>query len=138
MRIATHRHPSISTIAWLGMVVLAFILQSAAPMLAAAAAKVHGVMTVEVCSVYGVSAIPLDAPSAERHKVPDSSDHLGKSHCPLASLGNTGNLHVFAPAVVLHAPPQGLTLGFARPALSPLDASQLWLASRLHAPPVSV
>lgn len=136
MRFTTHRRPCAVAFSWLGLVAFALLMQSAAPMFAAAAAKMHGVAMVELCSVYGVRTVAVDAEAPfDAHK---NGEQASGSHCFLTFLTPGATLGAPVAAIHLHAPQRERTYLVARHAVSPLDASHRWLARRHHAPPVSV
>lgn len=118
----------------LWLLVFVVLLKAAVPLLAVSSARERGVSLAEVCSVYGVRTLADD-------QEPDStkqSEHASSQDCALTPL--LGAAILAAPtlaAVELHAP---APLHFTAPAesLSPRDASLAWLASRTHAPPLSV
>lgn len=138
MKTSPRRRPPIRTCVWLWLVAFAFLLQGAVPLFATAAAKRQGVALAELCSVYGVRTVSADAAAADQDQTPAPDRHAAKAHCPLGSL--MGSLALAAPvaAVVLHAPQQPRLRPFHAPRPLPADASRLWLAGRLHAPPVPV
>jgi hypothetical protein len=62
----------------------ALLLKAAMPLLANASAQMQGKTLVEVCTVYGVSLVPLGGDGGE-----PSSDHApthGSDHCALTAL----------------------------------------------------
>jgi len=116
--------------AWLCAMVAVLLLQAAVPLLATWAARSRGVALVEVCSVYGVRTVAVDAPG-EKAPAYVASD----SPCALASL-----LGPWAPVPVAALPPLpaprfAANIGHEPGAPPPPDASQRWLTWRLHAPP---
>jgi hypothetical protein len=115
-----------------GVFAMVLLLKAALPMLASAAASLQGKALVEVCSVYGVSLVPLESAGQERAPEP-MAPHAG-DHCVLTALA------------VLAAPePQalGVTDAPRRTAATPraprpsqaLDACATWVARLKHGPP---
>jgi len=108
------------------------LLKAAMPMLASASAHAQGKAVVEVCTVYGVSLVALDA--QDPAPAPDHLAAHGDQHCALSAL------------TALSEPPSGLALALAakRPA-EPApqaqaqppapDASAAWVARLKHGPP---
>ncbi len=107
------------------------------PWLANASAQVQGKSLVEVCTVYGVSLVPLATPGGDGHDAPGSgqasSDH-GKEHCALSAL-----------PVLAGGDPPALAGAWAAPYAAPpphppravptADAVADWAARRKHGPP---
>lgn len=122
----------------LWVLVAALVLQAAVPLLAALSARAQGIVTAEVCSIYGVRTVTLDA-SGQPDGGPaqqESRAHDG-GHCVLTPL-LTAHLGA-APlaAVFLHAP-VARRVAFPVGRLAPPDATQAWVAARKHGPPLSV
>ncbi|HEU4458782.1 MAG TPA: DUF2946 family protein [Methylibium sp.] len=109
---------------------LALLLKAAVPMLAGAAAEAQGRTLVEVCTVYGVEMVALDAGDS----APAEHATHGPEHCALGGLLLGG-----AP----HAPPAGrLALESctvlptpAQPRPPAPDACAAWVAQLKHGPP---
>jgi len=116
--------------------VCALLLKSAVPMLASASAELQGKTLVEVCTVYGVTTLAVDA---DGHAVPVPDGHgAGEAaqHCVLAGLLAWASpvpptLAWPGSAPALLAPP-----AFASSGSMPLDAVARWAALRKHGPPV--
>lgn len=118
------------------MVAAALLLKAAVPLLAVAAARAQGHALVEICTVYGVKTIAVDAQGQPAEADPahgSEAAHAG-SHCALTGLlavagtapatdgqmPDLGRVDLHPPA---HAPP-------TRP-----DRSAHWFARLTHAPP---
>ena len=102
------------------------------PLLASASAQAQGKTLVEVCTVYGVSLVPLQGP---HEQLPDHNGaHHGSEHCALTALAA---LAAPAPAVLaLAAAPAHA--GDAQRAHAPPrvpDACATWVARLQHGPP---
>lgn len=130
-----HRLPRHSARFWVWLLVFAWVIQGAAPLLAAWAAKTQGVALAEICSVYGMRLAAAN--EADDHEsAPLSPQHAGGSaHCPLASMLGGLAPPPGLPAVELHAPARARERPVAVHTTHSLDASRRWLARRLHAPP---
>ena len=116
--------------------VCAVLLQSAMPMLASVSARAQGKSLVEVCTVYGVSTVVLDAQGQ-----PDSgpaSEH-GEAHaahaCTLNSLMALAAPQAPGPALqdVLRATSPPRVPACVEP--SGPDACGAWVARLKHGPP---
>ncbi len=115
--------------------VCALLLKSAVPMLASASAELQGKTLVEVCTVYGVTTMAIDA---DGHAVPVPEGHGtgdAAQHCVLAGLLAWAS--PVAPdiawpgdAPALRAPPAGTSADHLPP-----DAVARWAALRKHGPP---
>lgn len=128
------------SLCWLALMLL---LKAALPLLAVGAAQAQGKTLVEVCTVYGVKTVVLDAAGQVIGEAADLGDN---SHSDSAV--PSGDPCVLA-GVVAHAAP-GTVPWFAGlpsslgsllpPATAPpraaLDAAALWAARLHHAPPV--
>jgi hypothetical protein len=104
------------------------------PSLASVSAQMQGKPLVEICSVYGVSQLPLagdDHEPAPQH----ASDHGGE-HCALTALTAlaTAEQSPHAPAAV--ALRDAETLRAHAPSQAP-DACAVWVARLKHGPPAS-
>jgi hypothetical protein len=120
----------------LWLLVFVALLKAAVPLLVASSARERGVSLVEICSVYGVRTVADDPVSDS--PAPMQSEHASSQDCALTPLLGAAVLIAPTPAAVdRHAPAR---LHFAAPAepLPPRDASFAWLASRTHAPPLTV
>ena len=112
----------------------ALLLKSAMPWLASASADLQGKTLVEVCTVYGVSMVPLDGTSQH----PDRghvSDHGGE-HCALTALGafaaDEPAWPASLPVVVRQAGPPPAGASSQAP-----DACATWVARLKHGPPAA-
>lgn len=118
------------------LLALVVLLKAAVPLLASAAASMHGVALVEVCTVYGVRMQSLP----QAHDEPADGQPPAKAlehreHCALSPL--LGHAIAAAPSlapVLLHAPARA-ALPAAASTVTPSDAGRAWLAQRFHAPP---
>jgi hypothetical protein len=128
------------------LAVFALLLKAAVPMLASAAAHLHGESVATVCDVYGV-ALPGPKPRQEQHaqhtghvhhadqSVPDHGSkalHSG-DHCALTALAALVP-QAFAPVAV---PPVTLhrEVRFPIALVAPRDANASWAARLMHGPP---
>ena len=115
--------------------VCALLLKSAVPMLATASAELQGKTLVEVCTVYGVMTVALDA---EGHAEPVPTGHgsgVATEHCVLAGL-----LAWASPVQLAADWPGGAAADLAPVAGTsdgglPPDAVARWAALRKHGPP---
>jgi hypothetical protein len=110
---------------------LALLLKAAMPLLATGSAQLRGKAVVEVCTVYGVATVALQATdSPAGHDAPTS--HAGE-HCVLnAGVDYAGS------DLQLPRPPQpgGKTLQrVSARAQVTADARAAWMARLEHAPP---
>jgi hypothetical protein len=123
---------------WAWFVTAMFVLQAAVPLLAATAASQRGVSLVEICSAYGMRTVQADASASYDDSKPMPGGHAAALDCALTPLLTSVALASPVAPVLLHAPrpPLAASVGAVRPL--PADASQRWLAARLHAPPLSV
>jgi hypothetical protein len=102
------------------------------PLLASASAQMQGKTLVEVCTVYGVSLVPL---GGEGHEpAPDHGLAHGFDHCALTALtalatpeSTTLDMAAAQPREV--APPR------AHPGSLAPDACAAWVARLRHGPP---
>jgi hypothetical protein len=113
----------------------ALLLKSAMPWLASASAEMQGKTLVEVCTVYGVSLVPL----GEHGHHPDSghpADHHDNDHCALTALtalaSDEPRLPTLAPAMLRETGPPAPS----RSTLPP-DACARWVARLKHGPPAT-
>jgi hypothetical protein len=124
--------------AWAWVLVLAVLLKAAVPMLAATAAQLQGAAMADVCSVYGVRSAPSpSAAPAELAAGAESHAHSDK-HCVLTPLLGASTPLPTRVAARLTAQLAAAPERPAPLAAAPHDASQRWLAHRLHAPPARV
>lgn len=120
------------------------LLKAALPLLAVGAAQAQGRTLVEVCTVYGVKTVALDAAASQ--VLADAADSDDGSHSGIAAPG--GEHCALAAMVAVSAPGTGLATealpssseGLPPPATAPprtaLDATALWAARLHHAPPI--
>lgn len=124
------RKPSSRWALWL--FAAALLLKASMPLLASASAQLQGKTLVEVCTVYGVSLVPLGAQGQQ--PAPDHKSAHGSEHCALAAL------------TVLAAPEppmlaaestslRGTSAPRAHPSSQALDACATWVARLKHGPP---
>jgi hypothetical protein len=110
----------------------ALLLKSAMPFLASASAQLQGKTLVEVCTVYGVSLVPLGGDSHE--PAPDDGLAHGSEHCALTAL--TALATPEAPAFeVAAAPARETDAPRAHPSSQAPDACATWVARLKHGPP---
>ncbi|MGK2897868.1 MAG: hypothetical protein ACSLE9_04180 [Burkholderiaceae bacterium] len=115
----------------------ALLLKSAMPWLASASAQMQGKTLVEVCSVYGVSLVPLSGQSddATHLPAPDHASHHGTGHCALSAFaalaGTDRGVPVPLPLPVGDASPR-----HAHPSSQAPDACATWVARLKHGPPI--
>ena len=110
----------------------ALLLKAAMPVLASASAQMQGKTLVEVCTVYGVSMVPL-GPSSHDPATDHVADHSGE-HCALtalAALASVGSPRLAPVPVALHdgSPP------VAQASSEAPDACATWVARLKHGPP---
>ena len=104
------------------------------PLLASASAQIQGKTLVEVCTVYGVSLVPL---GGDRHEpAPDHGSAHGFDHCALTALTA---LAAPEPATldVVATPLHDVAVPRARPGSLAPDACAAWVARLKHGPPSS-
>jgi hypothetical protein len=110
----------------------ALLLKAAMPLLASASAQMQGKTLVEVCTVYGVSLVPL---GGDRHEpAPDHGSAHGFDHCALTALTALATpepMTLDVAAARLHEIAAPLT--YPGP-LAP-DACAAWGARLKHGPP---
>lgn len=117
------------TLCWALAFAVALLLKAAVPLLAHAAASAQGKALVEVCSVYGVRTVALDAtPTAP---ATDTAHHA--DHCVLGGLLTLGGTTPDSPSLVPGAAPAEWS--GPRGLAPPPDASARWLTGLSHAPP---
>ena len=110
----------------------ALLLKAAMPFLASASAQMQGKAVVAVCTVYGVSLVPLTGDSHE--PAPEESRDHGGEHCALTALT----------ALATSDSPDLASASLSRPDVAPLrvhpiaparDACATWVARLKHGPP---
>ena len=114
----------------------ALVLKAAMPLLASASAHAQGKTLVEVCTVYGVSLVPLGGDGhahAPEHSPDHPSDH-GSEHCALTALTVMAGDEppVLLPVAVL---PRDAAAPRAHPSSLAPDACAAWVARLEHGPP---
>ena len=120
------------------VLVALLLLQAAVPLLASLSARSRGVDTAEVCSVYGVRTISLDAGApTSGDPAQDGSGVHSSGHCVLTPMFTASFGTPTLAAVFLHAP-VARRVAYAVGEFSPPDATQAWVAVRKHGPPLSV
>jgi hypothetical protein len=111
----------------------ALLLKSAMPWLASASAQMQGKTLVEVCTVYGVSLVPVG--DAGREPAPDHPSAHGSEHCALSALTALAQVDppalATAPVLPRDASPPRAHLSSQAP-----DACATWVARLKHGPPV--
>lgn len=128
------------SLCWLALMLL---LKAALPLLAVGAAQAQGKTLVEVCTVYGVKTVVLDAAG---QVLGDAADLDDGSHSDGAAPGSdpcvlTGVVAYAAPgpSPTIETLPSSLA-GLPPPATAPpraaLDAAARWAARLHHAPPI--
>ena len=111
----------------------ALLLKAAVPLLASVSAQAQGLALVEVCTVYGVSLVPLAGDGHE--SAPDhSTDHDGGGHCALTALTTLAAADplVFAP---LPALPGDASRARGHASSQARDLCATWVARLKHGPP---
>ncbi len=115
--------------------VAALLLKAVMPMLASASAQAQGKTLVEVCTVYGVSLVPLDGSGSPQDS--PQTDHTAAHadpHCALSAL-----MAVAAPEPQALDVPAAAHLGASPPLAHPSpqapDACATWVARLKHGPP---
>jgi hypothetical protein len=110
----------------------ALLLKASMPLLASASAQLQGKTLVEVCTVYGVSLVPLDAQGQE--PAPDHAPAHGNEHCTLTAL--TALAAPESPMFAADPVPLRETSGpRAHPSSQAPDACATWVARLKHGPP---
>ena len=107
----------------------ALLLRAAMPWLASASAEMQGKALVEVCTVYGVSTVALDAGDHPQH----AAAHHGDL-CALTALGALASVAANAPALAPSRARAAAPLT-ARRTPPARDACATWVARRKHGPP---
>lgn len=126
------------SLCWLALMLL---LKAALPWLAVGAAQAQGKTLVEVCTVYGVKTVVLDAAGEVRGDAADPGDsHTdtvtpASEHCALAGMVTHAAPGAATAALGRALPDEGLPPPATAPPRAALDATAVW-AARLHrAPP---
>lgn len=111
---------------------MALLLKAAMPLLATASAELQGKTLVEVCTVYGVSFVPLDGPGGE--PAPEPMAQHGGDHCALTALAALAAPEplLALEARALHEVPAPR----AHPSSQAPDACATWVARLKHGPPI--
>ena len=111
---------------------LALLLKAAMPLLATASAELQGKTLVEVCTVYGVSLVPLE--SSGQQPAPEPMAQHGGEHCVLTALAA---LAAPEPPMlgVAEAPQREAAAPRAHPSSQAPDACATWVARLKHGPP---
>lgn len=111
---------------------MALLLKAAMPLLATASAELQGKTLVEVCTVYGVSLVPLESSGQEPANEP-MAQHGGE-HCVLTALAVLAAPE--APVLsVAEAPLRETVAPGAHPSSQAPDACAAWVARLKHGPP---
>ena len=113
---------------------IALLLKAAMPLLATASAELQGKTLVEVCTVYGVSLVPL-ATSGQEQPAPEPMAQHGGEHCVLTALAALAapELPVLA---VAEAPRREAVAPRAPPSSQAPDVCATWVARLKHGPPL--
>jgi hypothetical protein len=115
------------------LVALALLLKAAVPMLAAASAHAQGKALVQVCTVYGMATVVVDADGQPVHP-PEQAGAHGGEHCVLSGLVALG-VPPSAKAVDAVPPLSTAALRVASTWFQTADASAAWIARLKHGPP---
>ena len=111
---------------------VALLLKAATPLLATASAELQGKTLVEVCTVYGVSLVPLESPGQQ--PAPEPMAQHGGEHCALTALAALALPE--PPALVPPpAPLHEAEAPRAHPSSQAPDACATWVARLKHGPP---
>ena len=100
------------------------------PWLASASAQLQGKTLVEVCTVYGVSLLPLQG----QEQPGDHAVHHGSEHCALTALAAVAAQEPPALAVA-PVPRCERAASRVRPSPRASDACAAWVAGLAHGPP---
>lgn len=112
---------------------VALLLKAAMPLLATASAELQGKTLVEVCTVYGVSLVPLDGQGGE--PAPEPMAQHGGEHCALTALAALALPE--PPSLILApAPLREASAPRAHPSSQAPDVCATWVARLKHGPPV--
>jgi hypothetical protein len=110
----------------------ALLLKAAMPLLASASAQMQGKTLVEVCTVYGVSLVPLGG--AGHEPAPDHGLAHGSDHCTLTALTALATPEP-ATLEVVAAPLHEVAAQREHPGSLAPDACAAWVARLRHGPP---
>jgi hypothetical protein len=111
---------------------MALLLKAAMPLLATASAELQGKTLVEVCTVYGVSLVPLESPGQQ--PAPEPMAQHGGEHCVLTALAALAAPEPPVPGVAA-APQRETVAPGAHPSSQAPDACATWVARLKHGPP---
>lgn len=111
----------------------ALVLQAAAPMLAQAAAELHGKTLVEVCTAYGVATVAIDGSEAPAAPADRAAHHAPCVLSALPALSLPPPLRLSQHTLDEAPPPPARAAPVAHQPR--LDAPARWQARRQHAPP---
>ena len=131
IRFMNLRKPSSRWALWAFAVAL--LLKAVMPLLATASAELQGKTLVEVCTVYGVSLVPLE--SSGQPPAPEPMAQHGGEHCVLTALASLA-LPEPPSLVPAPAPLREASAPPARPSSQAPDACATWVARLKHGPPV--
>lgn len=134
--------------------VFALLLETAVPMFASAAARAQGKSVADICAVYGVATVALQAADGDHDEHEGHADHAdhadhsghdsdpgshpgashGSDHCALMALAALAP-HDMGPGVLPTGTRRADSPRFA--SFDPIpDASAAWAARLWHGPPV--
>ncbi len=109
----------------------ALLLKAAMPLLATGSAHAQGKALVEVCTVYGVATVPLDAgDSLPGH---EGTPGHGGEHCALNGSVAMAGADLSAPVLPSPRAQSGERVDAQAPLA--MDACAAWMARLEHAPP---
>lgn len=111
---------------------MALLLKAGMPLLGTASAELQGKTLVEVCTVYGVSVVPLES-SRQEQPAPESMAQHGGEHCVLTALASLTATTVLG---VVHVPQRQAAAPRAHSCSQAPDACATWVARLKHGPPV--
>jgi hypothetical protein len=112
---------------------LALLLKGAMPMLASASAHAQGKAVAEVCTVYGVALVALDAQDDPAPADHPAAGHAA-DHCALLALAAL-SVPAHAALAVPAAAPLAQAAPPAHPSFQAPDACATWVARLKHGPP---
>ena len=119
------------------VLVLLILFKAAAPLLASAAAGLQGRPLAEVCTVYGVATVALDAtpePRGADRRQPDDLHHQGDG-CLLTAVGAMMATGTAGTEWSVQAPAEAAYDGLLSLPLRGPDASTRWAQRKWHGPP---